>query len=247
MNITQYQELLQRYINHSDEKQVVAKKIVQQSTNFPVPSRILDVGCGTGLISNAMADLGHKVTAIDLKNSFVASPNSKNPVTFIKTDVFAFKQEQKFDLIIAAYVFWEIPMERWEALMDHLFGLLNTGGKIFVIDTINDTPYDNIYVDFNIWTAHQPISKSNDELKDYWYEFLDEKKYAYKKNIFETHITAKDPEEMYGALEFFFQDKSKSLYQSQKNRFLESFTKNQTKKGIVLRICHSLDVIAKGL
>lgn len=241
MTSAKYQELLQRYINHSDEKQIIIKEIVKQLSNWPVPSRILDVGCGTGLISNVVADLGHDVTAIDIKDSFIRSPNSKNPVTFIQTDIFVLRQEKKFDLIIVAYVFWEIPFEKWEILMNHLFALLNKGGKIFVIDTINDTLYDNMYVDFNILTDR----KHNDEFKDYWYRFLYEKKYTYVKNIFETHITAKNPEEMYGVLQFFFQEKSQSLYQNRKRRFLKSFAKNQTNQGIVLHLRHSLDIISR--
>ena len=74
--------------------------------------QILDVGCGTGTTSKHMAQLGAKVTAIDIAPKLIeyAKEHSKHDnVTYLAKDVFDVDCEIKYDAIILADVFEHIP------------------------------------------------------------------------------------------------------------------------------------------
>lgn len=72
---------------------------------------VLDIGCGTGITSKYMAELGAMVTAVDIspKNFAFASEHSvhKN-VTYICQDVTTLDLEIEFDLIVIADCFEHI-------------------------------------------------------------------------------------------------------------------------------------------
>src|SRR6478735_7602219 len=40
-------------------------------TDIPTGARVLDVACGTGVLSKALADLGHNVVGIDVSEGFL--------------------------------------------------------------------------------------------------------------------------------------------------------------------------------
>lgn len=67
------------------------------------PKRILDLGCGTGLICNAMAANGHHVTGVDPSSAMLAVAKNKdhgNKIEWVQASVQKFKAEKLFDLII---------------------------------------------------------------------------------------------------------------------------------------------------
>lgn len=71
--------------------------------NQPKPIDILDIGCGTGLICNAYAKLGHKVTGLDPAISMLEVARSKefgDKIEWIEGTGQSFEIAQKFDLII---------------------------------------------------------------------------------------------------------------------------------------------------
>jgi len=75
---------------------------------------VLDVGCGTGITSKYMADLGAKVIAVDIAPDLIeyAKEHSfhKN-ITYIAENIYFFISEQKFDLIVLADVLEHFPYE----------------------------------------------------------------------------------------------------------------------------------------
>lgn len=236
-----YQDLFLRYLNHSNEKQKVIEQVLHYLPKTAEKLSILDVGSGTGIISNALAKEGHKITAIDIQNAFMVPAPSENQPTFFQTDIFHFQTNQKFDIIIASYLFWEIPFDQWDRLFDRFFSLLKSEGKIFIIDTLNDTPYDNTFIESDIYSE---MPKDREKLKNYWYQYLNEKKYLYEKHPFKTELKADSPEKMYEVIEFFFQQKKfRKIYEQKKELFLKDFEKKRINEAIVLSFSHSLDVI----
>jgi len=67
------------------------------------PKRILDLGCGTGLLSDAYAALGHAVTGVDPAKAMLdvarQKPNGAR-IEWVQSPAQAFRCEQQFDLII---------------------------------------------------------------------------------------------------------------------------------------------------
>ncbi|MBT9547822.1 MAG: methyltransferase domain-containing protein [Candidatus Sericytochromatia bacterium] len=67
------------------------------------PMQILDLGCGTGLLCLAFADLGHRVTGVDPSAEMLKvgqTKDSQNRITWLQSTAQNLSVEQTFDLII---------------------------------------------------------------------------------------------------------------------------------------------------
>jgi len=233
-----YPSLFKKYIKHSNEKESALNTIFQFISNYPQESLILDVGCGTGKISHALAQKGHKIFAIDQQDYFQRDPR----IQFQKTNVFDFKTNEKFDLIIAAYLFWEIPFERWEELMNLLLNLLKTDGKLLVIDSVNTSPYDNPFFSCNIFSDRS--EKENRDLNNYWFDFLKKNNCNFKSNKIKSQVQTKSKEEMLNVLEFFFFDEnSQNLFKNQKKYLLEKMRNKKDSNLTIIELEHSMEII----
>ncbi len=65
--------------------------------------RILDLGCGTGLLCNAYAQTGHHVVGVDPSSAMLQSARQKEfgaKIEWIESSAQEFRSPQKFDLII---------------------------------------------------------------------------------------------------------------------------------------------------
>jgi 2-polyprenyl-3-methyl-5-hydroxy-6-metoxy-1,4-benzoquinol methylase len=67
------------------------------------PKRVLDLGCGTGLICDAFAARGHSVTGADPSGAMLDVARSKpngGKIEWVQAFAQAFRSEKRFDLII---------------------------------------------------------------------------------------------------------------------------------------------------
>ena len=79
----------------------------------PAPSRVLDVGAGTGFLSLVVAGLGHAVTAVDLSGQMLALLTAKASaqqlaVTAIQAAADEVPQE-RFDVVMSRHLLWTLP------------------------------------------------------------------------------------------------------------------------------------------
>ena len=85
----------------------------------PAPSRVLDVGAGTGSISLLGAELGHEVTALDLSGSMLGRAKEKAAARSLAIDFVVGPAEEPpagpFDVVMARHLLWTLP-EPVEAL-----------------------------------------------------------------------------------------------------------------------------------
>jgi len=103
--------------------------------------KILDIGCGGGLISEPMSRLGADVTAIDAsdKNIKVAKLHSKKNnlnINYLNTEPENLKLSNKFDIILNLEVVEHV--ENLDLYLLSCFNLLKPGGIMFTA-TINRT------------------------------------------------------------------------------------------------------------
>ena len=68
-----------------------------------VPLDVLDMGCGTGILADALAARGHRVTGADPAEAMLAIARRRpggDQVTWVHADAASLKLETRFDLII---------------------------------------------------------------------------------------------------------------------------------------------------
>lgn len=99
---------------------------------------ILDVGCGTGILSLELAARGHRVTGIDFAPAMLALARQKATqahadIRFEEADAEALHfPPLSFDLAITRHVLWTLPHP--EAAIDEWIRVLRPGGRVAVID-----------------------------------------------------------------------------------------------------------------
>ncbi|MFD0555718.1 ubiquinone/menaquinone biosynthesis C-methylase UbiE [Stackebrandtia endophytica] len=103
------------------------------------PATVLDVGTGSGNVALLVAELGHRVTGIDLSAGMLGeakrkTTDSANPPTFLFGDAVAPAfDDASFDVITARYVLWtvrdpELALANWRRL-------LRPGGRLIAVDS----------------------------------------------------------------------------------------------------------------
>lgn len=97
---------------------------------------ILDIGCGTGFITNALAmRYRSNFSGIDFSNGIdiakqIANDYSIDNVEFIKENFFVFNPEKKYDVIIAQSFLTHVP--EWQKAIEKIKLLLSHNGVIII-------------------------------------------------------------------------------------------------------------------
>lgn len=108
----------------------------------PAPADVLDVGCGTGHVTRLYAELGHRVTGIDLAEGMVARARDVVaaeptpaivPTIEIGDAVTPDFAAASFDAVCARYVLWtlrenDVALANWRRI-------LRPGGTLAVVDS----------------------------------------------------------------------------------------------------------------
>jgi len=114
--------------------------ILDQINNRNIKNlKILDVGCGGGIICEPLARLGAKVTGIDfapnnIKAAKIHSKKNKLKINYINKDIEKSKLDEKFDVIIMFEVLEHL--NNWKQTIKKIKKNLNQNG-IIIISTIN--------------------------------------------------------------------------------------------------------------
>jgi ubiquinone/menaquinone biosynthesis C-methylase UbiE len=100
-------------------------------------SRVLDVGCGTGVIALLVADLGHTVVGVDLSEGMLAKAREKSrgqdAVTFIAGDAIDPPGDPaSFDAVVNRHVLW--TMTDPPRALANWHRLLRPGGRLAIVD-----------------------------------------------------------------------------------------------------------------
>jgi len=114
--------------------------ILEQINNRDIKNlKILDVGCGGGIICEPLARLGAKVTGLDfspnnIKAAKLHSRKNKIKINYIHKDIEKSKLDEKFDVILMFEVLEHL--DNWKKTIKKIKKNLNKNG-IIIISTIN--------------------------------------------------------------------------------------------------------------
>ncbi len=103
----------------------------------PAPSRVLDVGAGTGFLTMAVAGLGHAVTAVDLSGQMLARLTAKASAQQLAVTAIQAAADQVpkegFDLVMSRHLLWTLPepegaLRAWRAAAP--------GGRLLLVESV---------------------------------------------------------------------------------------------------------------
>ena len=102
------------------------------------PARVLDIGCGTGSLTLVMAELGHRVTGLDLSAAMVDAARRKLDSAGLTSSLVVGDASHlparigAFDVVVCRHLLWTLPdpagaLRRW-------VGLLGPSGRLLAIE-----------------------------------------------------------------------------------------------------------------
>lgn len=149
-------------------------------------AKILDVCCGTGRHSIALAQMGYHVTGIDISKVYLAEANKRNknvntPVRFLNMDMRKISFKNELDVAINLFTsFGYFPLKSDDAkVLKNIFSALKPGG-LFVIETANGSFIKKHFLPKNwsilsngtIILENSELLKNKDGIRTTW-TFLD--------------------------------------------------------------------------
>jgi ubiquinone/menaquinone biosynthesis C-methylase UbiE len=111
------------------------------SRNLPQsPQAVLDIGCGTGAMGLLFAEMGHRVTGVDLSEAMMAKARQKADARNLSIDLRTGDAEHlpfdegSFDVVVNRHLLWTLPHP--EVALKEWNRVLKKGGTVLIIDGI---------------------------------------------------------------------------------------------------------------
>lgn len=101
---------------------------------------VLDVGCGTGAMGLLFAEMGHRVTGVDLSEGMMAKAKKKAEAQKLSLDLKKGDAEHlpfetgTFDVVVNRHLLWTLPHP--DAALREWHRVLKAGGHLLVIDGV---------------------------------------------------------------------------------------------------------------
>lgn len=130
--------------NRSDLTHFVTNEYLARFTERLAPgARVLDLGCGTGVLTKALAAQGFDTTGVDISRAMLEKIQPDSPgdrITLVEGNVFALPfEDARFDGIVTR---WVIPHFRdWPLILKEAARVLKPGGTL-VFDHCNRANYE---------------------------------------------------------------------------------------------------------
>lgn len=102
------------------------------------PSRVADLGCGTGTLSLVLAQQGHAVTGVDFSSSMITLAREKARAASVEIDwqtgdaATPPLRDGTFDVVLTRHVLWALPDPR--AALGRWIDLLRDRGRLILIE-----------------------------------------------------------------------------------------------------------------
>lgn len=140
----------EKCVLHENPKEVLRlQRAMKEVLNVLKPEhKILDLGCGYGLLSTRLAKMGYQVTGIDIAKNALKKVTGHPNLTLIqqalpKTNL----ADDAFDVILALDLVMELHPLDWRLLLSEIARLLKTRGLVIFstpLDTTTEEPFNHL-------------------------------------------------------------------------------------------------------
>jgi ubiquinone/menaquinone biosynthesis C-methylase UbiE len=97
--------------------------------------RVLELGCGTGLMTRLLLDRGAQVTAVDRSTPMLERARKRAPeATYVQHDVPTFRPDAVYDRVILSYILHELERPDRAVTLVMARDALAPGGLVGVVD-----------------------------------------------------------------------------------------------------------------
>lgn len=97
--------------------------------------RVLELGCGTGLMTKILVERGATVTAVDRSAPMLARARRREPAaTYIETDLRTYRPTEAYDRVILSYVIHELTADARATTLALARDALAPGGLVGLVD-----------------------------------------------------------------------------------------------------------------
>lgn len=97
--------------------------------------RVLELGCGTGLMTRQLLDRGARVTGVDRSAPMLARARMRAPeATYIQHDVPTFRSDETYDRVILSYILHELDRDQRASTLAMARDALAPGGFVGIVD-----------------------------------------------------------------------------------------------------------------
>jgi putative AdoMet-dependent methyltransferase len=127
------------FAGYKDILNVVFNKVMEKKQ-----SQVLDIGFGTGILTEKLYDNGHFIDGLDFSAKMIAIAEEKMPkANLLEWDICDglpnFVKEKKYDAIISTYTLHHLSDEDKVRFITDLLPLLTENGKIVIGDIAYET------------------------------------------------------------------------------------------------------------
>lgn len=108
---------------------------VVEMWNIRPGDRVLELGCGTGLMTRQLLDRGAVVTGVDRSPPMLARARNRAPeATFVEHDVPTFRPDGVYDRVILSYILHELDRDARAMTLAMARDALAPGGLVGIVD-----------------------------------------------------------------------------------------------------------------
>jgi len=189
---------------HDEEQRQAWQSVLRTWTGEP-PLQTLDVGCGSGVVSILLAELGHDVAGIDVSREMLERAREKSrsgghSIEFRRGDAEALDApDETYDLVTGRHLIWTLPSP--ERAIREWRRVTRPGGRIVLVEGHWDFPepfegYEAIHDDLPLYDGRPPTELaaflSEHGLEHVEYEPLNDAVLWGEKPDYEQYIVAGD-------------------------------------------------------
>ncbi|NGN69197.1 class I SAM-dependent methyltransferase [Streptomyces sp. A7024] len=113
------------------------RELVDVVDELPVVGDVLELACGTGQWTRALADRARTVTALDASPEVLERARARTAAAnarFAQADIFAWQPQRRYDTVFFAFWLSHVPASRFADFWSTLTGALAPRGKVVFID-----------------------------------------------------------------------------------------------------------------